>query len=433
MTSKEEHRNTQNAQSKLLSRSYVMACVANFFFQFARYVIEPILALYIAETWGSSRTEVGWVLAGYAIATLMIRPFCGYMVDRIDRKRMYLIALLSFSLLFAGYPIVRIVGLFALLRILHGLSMGVLAVSANTIVIDISPSDRRGEALGYYGIMNNFAMAIGPAVGFGLHHLYGYDAVFYFALLSSMVALIAGNLVQVRIPRTLTLRSTASNIIQRDAGKETTLLSLDRFILLKGLHAGFNLFLLAIPYGMIMSYIALYCDELGLSEGFGPFRGTGLFFLCMAVGIILSRMTSGRYVDRGHLTEVISIGTVLCSIAVTILSLAGMVQTNELILLLMFNTGAFLCGFGYGLIFPAMNTLFVNLAYHNQRGTASATYMTTWDIGIGLGMLIGGVMGDHTAYSYVFASGAAANLLSWFYYERKTRKHYLRNRLEGGE
>lgn len=96
MTSKEEHRNTQNAQSKLLSRSYVMACVANFFFQFARYVIEPILALYIAETWGSSRTEVGWVLAGYAIATLMIRPFCGYMVDRIDRKRMYLIALLSF-------------------------------------------------------------------------------------------------------------------------------------------------------------------------------------------------------------------------------------------------------------------------------------------------------------------------------------------------
>lgn len=409
-----------------------MACVANFFFQFARYAIEPILALYIAETWHSSHTEVGWVLAGYAIATLLIRPFCGYMIDRVERRRMYIAALLCFTLLFVGYPIVRLLSLFALLRILHGLSMGVLAVSANTIVIDISPSERRGEALGYYGIMNNFAMATGPAVGFGLHHFSGYDAVFFTALASSMIALIAGSMIRVRTPRTLSDQNAKRTTGERKTSGNATLVSLDRFVLLKGLHAGFNLFLLAIPYGMIMSYIALYCNELKLSEGFGPFRGTGLFFLSMAIGIIVSRMTSGKYVDRGHLTQVISIGSILCCFSIAILSLAGTANTSTIIPMILFNGGALLSGVGYGLIFPAMNTLFINLAQHNQRGTASATYMTTWDIGIGLGMLVGGILGDYVSYTYVFGTGVVANLLSWLYYERKTRKHYLRNRLEGG-
>ena len=45
-------------------------------------------------------------------------------------------------------------------------------------------------------------------------------------------------------------------------------------------------------------------------------------------------------------------------------------------------TIALLLGIGFGTMFPAYNTLFVNLAPNNQRGTATSTYLTSWDVGI---------------------------------------------------
>ena len=40
-------------------------------------------------------------------------------------------------------------------------------------------------------------------------------------------------------------------------------ISLDRFILLKGMPAGLSLLLLSIPYGMTTNYVAMYAREIG--------------------------------------------------------------------------------------------------------------------------------------------------------------------------
>jgi hypothetical protein len=79
-------------------------------------------------------------------------------------------------------------------------------------------------------------------------------------------------------------------------------ISLDRFILLKGLPAGFSLLLLSIPYGMTTNYVAMYAKEIGIHAT------TGFFFTFMAVGMAISRIFSGRIVDRGKITQVISAG-----------------------------------------------------------------------------------------------------------------------------
>lgn len=62
---------------------------------------------------------------------------------------------------------------------------------------------------------------------------------------------------------------------------------------------------------------------------------------------------------------------------------------------------------GYGLLCPTLQTMFINLAHHNQRGTANATYLTSWDFGIGSGVLLGGVIAQHTSYSMAFLLGTA--------------------------
>ena len=79
------------------------------------------------------------------------------------------VGLFHFTAIFGGYLIAGTLTLFILFRIIHGVSFGMVTVSGNTIVIDIMPSSRRGEGLGYYGLANNIAMSIGPMFGLFLH------------------------------------------------------------------------------------------------------------------------------------------------------------------------------------------------------------------------------------------------------------------------
>ena len=121
--------------------------------------------------------------------------------------------------------------LFIIFRIVHGFSFGMVTVGGNTLVIDIMPSSRRGEGLGYYGLTNNIAMSIGPMFGLFLHSGgASYTTIFSYALGSCVIGFIAA----------WTVRTPYKAPVKRAP------ISLDRFILLKGLPAGFTLLLLSI-------------------------------------------------------------------------------------------------------------------------------------------------------------------------------------------
>ena len=70
-----------------------------------------------------------------------------------------------------------VLSLFIMLRVVHGLAFGMVTVAGNTIVIDITPSSRRGEAVGYYGLMNNTAMSFGPMIGLFMHDIYSFETI----------------------------------------------------------------------------------------------------------------------------------------------------------------------------------------------------------------------------------------------------------------
>ena len=65
---------------------------------------------------------------------------------------------------------------------------------------------------------------------------------------------------------------------------------------------------------------------------------------------------------------------------------------------------ALLLGVGFGTMFPAFNTLFKPT--NNQRGTATSTYLTSWDVGIGIGLTAGGYIAQITSFdmAYFFRS-----------------------------
>ena len=88
-----------------------------------------------------------------------------------------------------------------------------------------------------------------------------------------------------------------------------------------------------------------------------------------------------------------------------------------------------LLGIGFGIMFPAYNTLFVNLAPNNQRGTATSTYLTSWDVGIGLGMLAGGYIAEISTFDKAYLFGACLTIVSTLYFYLKVSPHYNKNRV----
>lgn len=390
---------------RLWTRDYIFVCIAAFMMSFSFFILVPTLPLYLAETFHIGKSLVGVVLSCYVIAVLCVRPLTGYVADTFPRKSVYIIAYATFVATFLGYFVVTAsLAMFILLRILHGFSFGMLTTAGNTLLIDVMPSSRRGEGLGYYGVTNNLAMAFGPMAGLFIISSGNYMLLFLTSLLTGIVGLVLG--IMVRVPK--------RELQPRGDFK----LSADRFFLKEGVRACIAFFLLAIPYGMTTSYIALYALDSGITHS------SGLFFTVMAAGLISSRLHSGKRVDRGYITETIRLG--ICIAFLGAVGEALLHETASFSLtggyILYFAT-AFLFGYGYGTMFPAYNTLFINLAPNSRRATANATYLTGWDVGIGCGMLLGGYI-SQWGYSYCYMLGAMLIIIALLFFVRSVTPHF---------
>ena len=398
------------AKEKLFTRSYMFMCLANFLTAFSFFLLVPTLPFYLEERYGLEPDVVGLVLSCYVVAVLCIRPFAGFVADILPRKRVYVVSYLLFALSFVGYLFVSgEIMMFILLRVVHGFAFGALNTTGNTLVIDIMPSSRRGEGLGYFGVTNNLAMAFGPMTGLFIIEGGNYNLLFLVALLVACVGLLSAVLVKVKW--------------RQPAAKAGKVLSVDRFILLAGIPASLAFFMLAIPYGMTSSYIAKYASEVGIISG------VGLFFTVQGAGLIMSRLLSGKEVDKGRITQTITKGIVIALAGVVGETLLALVcGWNFLVGYVLYFLSAFLIGYGFGTIFPAFNTLFINMAPNDRRATANATYLTGWDVGIGAGMLLGGAL-SVDGYSGSFGFSAILVIVALVYFVLYVAKHFHRHRL----
>lgn len=397
-------------KEKLFTSSYILICLANFLTSFSFFLLVPTLPFYIVDKYNVDASMVGLLLSCYVVAVLCIRPFAGFVADFFQRKKVYVISYVLFAISFAGYlPIGESLLAFVLLRVFHGFAFGALNTTGNTLVIDIMPSSRRGEGLGYFGVTNNLAMAFGPMAGLFLMSKYSYDILFITALLVALIGLSLATGIKVKK--------------RQPAAMGGKLLSIDRFFLLEGIPASIAFFMLAIPYGMTSSYIAIYAEQIGVVHG------AGLFFTVQAAGLIVSRLVSGRLVDKGLITQTIVRGIFIAMLGVTGEGLLSFVAGHSLNFgYILYFLSAFLLGYGFGTIFPAFNTLFINMAPHSRRATANATYLTGWDVGIGAGMLLGGALSVNGYYeSFVFGAilVVAALVYFWVYVSGHFERHRL--------
>ncbi len=386
-------------EPKLWNKNFINACVANFLVACAFFLLMPTIPVYLSEHLGVPHSKIGIVLSSYAIALLLIRPFSGYMVDIFPRKKLYLLGLALFIATFVGYYFAVSVLFFIVLRFIHGLFWGISTVSANTVAIDIIPASRRAEGIGYFGATMNIAMALAPFVAVNIYDNYGFNFLISAGLTMGILAV--GAVGFIKVP-------------QRSVSASTPALSFDRFILIKALPIFFNQLFLAFGWGTLVAFAVLYGKEIGIEN-------PGYFFLFMASGIVLSRINSGKLVDKGFLHNVMAIA--ITAIGVGFLLFAYFHN------IYLFCISAFILGLGYGTLFPALQTIYINMAPSSKRGTANSTYLTGFDLGIGIGMLLGAYIGDKYNFSIMYTITSALCVIALILYWFNSRKVFDKNKL----
>ena len=393
---------TTESREKLWNSNYTKVWIANFMIFFSFMLLAPMLPLYMSDTFDANKDIIGIVLSGYTLTALLIRPFSGFFVDSFPRKKVLLICYFLFFAFFAGYLVAGTLVIFAVVRALHGAPFGATTVANSTVAIDVLHPSRRAEGIGYYGLSNNIASAIGPTVAIWIHEMTGsYDLIFILSLLFSGIGFAINS----------TLKMRPREIIQ-DKPK----LSFDRFFLLKGWSEGLAMVCYAFSYGVIATYIAIYGkEELGITGG------SGVYFILLSVGLIMSRLIGSRTLREGKIVRNASLGVCV--------SVCGYLLFAALHNPVGFYASALIIGLGNGHMWPAFQTMFINLAPHTQRGTANSSILISWDIGVGLGILVGGVFVEHLGYHSAFWVAWILNVIGVIFYFAFVRNSYLKNKL----
>ncbi len=388
---------------RLWNCNYIKVMITNFMLYFAFYLLTPLLPIYLSENYNATKDTIGIVLSGYTIAALVIRPFSGFLVDSFDRKHILLIFLTLFTACFAGYIVAGTLLVFAIIRTIHGAPFGAVTVANSTCAIDVLPSSRRNEGIGYYGLSNNLAMAIAPSCGIYIYHLtQDFKWLFTIALVSAMMGLIVSSSIKLHKER-----------LQLPAKRK---ISLDRFFLTKAWLLAINIALFGFCFGVLSNYLAIYSKEkLGITDG------TGTYFMLLSLGLLFSRLQGARALRNGYITRNAAHGMLL--------SLLGYILFAAIPTSWGYYGSAILIGLGNGHMYPGFLNMFINIAQHNERGTANSSILTSWDLGFGMGILLGGLIAEIFSYSTAFWTTAACKHWARYFFSHRLVFFFLKHNL----
>lgn len=387
---------------RLWNSNYTKVWAANFMIFFSFMLITPLLPLYLSETYQADKDTIGFVLSGYTLTALLARPVAGYLVDSYPRRIVLLTCYFLFFAMFAGYLIAGTMTLFAIVRTIHGAPMGSVTVANSTSAIDVLHPTRRAEGIGYYGMSNNLATSIAPTVGLLIYDYIGnYDILFVLCLCTAFTGFVINSTVKFPVKEIVPNKDP---------------LSFDRFFLVKGWSEGIIMLCIGLSYGVLSTYLAIYGkEELNMTTG------TGAWFAVLSAGLILSRLIGARSLRKGRVVENVNHGILI--------SVFGYLLFAALHNPIGYYGAAIIIGLGNGHIWPGMQTMFINLAPHNKRGTANSSQLTCWDIGMGLGVMLGGMFAHHYGYGSAFWFAFWVNVFGVLFYFAYVKNHFIKNRL----
>ncbi len=369
----------------LWSRDFILITVISMFTFLGFQMLFPTLPIY-AKILGGNDTHAGLVIGFFTFSAVLVRPLAGYALDAYGRKALFFLGLFIFLIAVVAYMWTPTILALLLVRFIHGFGWGLTSTASSTVAADIIPKSRMGEGMGYYGLSATLSMALAPALGLYLISHYSFKLMFILSTLMVLIAIILAfriNYLPVSLPK------QKFNIIEKEA-----------------LRPSIVIFFITMTYGAVVTFLALYSIELGISN-------IGIFFTVYAVTLALTRPVAGRLSDRSSFNIVVIPGIILIMIAMLLLSNA----TN----LLWFIIAAIVYGAGFGAVQPSLQALAILSTSPDKRGGANATFFTGFDLGIGLSSIMWGIIAQAIGYSALYLCAifpAVLGLLFYIFYKQ---------------
>ena len=345
---------------------------------FSAFQLLPVIPLRIVDL-GGSKATAGMFLFVYTFASAFSAPVMGTIADHVGRRRMLVIASILFVVFSLAYGVTPWLPLVLGIAVVHGSLWSSILSAAGALMTDFIPPARRTEGLAYWGLAPTAAIAVAPAIGLWVHTSFGWLALCVeIATLSALTALFGSRLPGGESSTRKELR--ASELW--DWGVVTTALSLA---------------VASFGYGGITSYVALYSRERGIHP-------ESLFFTVFAISTVLIRVFTSRLGDRFGPNVLLYPAFVAMPAAFFLLARA----TNRVEMI----AAATLFGFGLGAAFPAFMTFIVSNTGEDRRARTFGSVILAFDMGIGIGSMTIGAIGERAGLSTAYYVAAAIACLS---------------------
>jgi len=364
-------------EGPLWNRNFIIILIVNCFISISFFIINPTFPVY-AKSLINDLGIVGLLSSVFLISATLIRPISGYITDIFNKKKIFIggIFLLCLSLL--GYIFIKPVAGIVVVRLLHGVGMGLATTVFGALASENIPKSRMGEGMGFYGLGMVLGMSIGPSIGLYLLSTFSAQVAF---------AVAAGFLIFSAI-LFFSLYREKNHIHKKDPGFSRPSLRGAFFNIEKtALIPASLIFFIGIVVSSITTYLALYSSERGISN-------IGYFFTIQSVAVLLSRLINGRLADkRGY--AIVIVPSIVCLAGAMLLLYFAATP-------LLFMLAAFLYGLGYGTLTSACQALSVLKANPERRGLAISTYYLGMDAGNGMGMILNGVISKELGYAEMY-------------------------------
>ena len=336
----------------------------------------PVLPRYVRGPLDAGDLEVGLVIGAFAFSAVVARPLAGRLADAHGRRTVVAAGAALAAVAGALYFVpAGVLGLMVA-RLVLGVGDGFVFTAGATWTVDLSPADRRGQAIGLFGLAIWSGLAAGPLIGEALLHVGGYDLVWAFAAVSPAAgALLARRLPDPHVPDP---DLSPVELLPRAARVPGVALALGN-----------------VGYAALNGFVVLHLAERGIGHG-------AAVFSAFAAAVISLRLLGGRLPDRfgPRPSALVAFGAEAAGLLLVGLATAWWTAV----------IGAIVMGGGFSLLFPALALMVVDDVPPERRGTVMGAFTAFFDAGVGLGAVMAGAISSAAGYpaAYWAAAGCAA-------------------------
>ena len=384
---------------KLWNASYILILAVSTLSSFSFYMVATIMSKYLVSL-GATVAFAGFVVGLFSITSLVCRPFCGLMADRLNNIWLLIVSNILMAIGLIGFAFTTHMPMMIVFRVINGIGFSINGTVQMAAAVHFIPRDRTAEGIGYMGISQLIGSACAPAVGIEIADAFGMPVSF---LAAAGMCVLAAVMLLFMLRMNLPTNNSHRGIVFSDIFD------------IKAVPFTLPYSTFSFTNGIINGYLVMFADHFGIAK-------VSIYFTIYAVAVFLVRPVSGKLMDRKGLRYTVFPGMLLCAVSLVMLAYSTTLP--------MIIASGILRALGQGAAQPSLQAGCINRVGRERSGVATSTYFLGGDIGQGVGPMVGGAILARIAglpgYQTMFLTCAGLMLLLMVYFFLFVKKENIK-------